>query len=136
MERAKGIHPFRSQTESFTGLLDGKCYYVDKTGFILYMIERGDKICVVTRPRRFGKTLMLRTLQTFFEYALDKDGNPIDNRHYFEGLKVMDGGDKVLGEMGKYPVISLSFKDVSGDTYEKTVSMLNYIIHNLNYNIY
>ena len=79
----------------------------------------------MTRPRRFGKTLMLRTLQTFFEYALDKDGNPIDNRRFFEGLKVMDAGEDVLKEMGQYPVISLSFKDVSGRSYQEIVSMLN-----------
>ena len=117
--------PFKSVSESFTALRDKRMYYVDKTGFIPYLIQRGDEICVFTRPRRFGKTLMLRTLQTFFEYKLDKDGKPVDNRHYFEGLKVMDAGDDVLKEMGQYPVISLSFKDVFDDTYEKVVSMLN-----------
>ncbi|MBQ1925623.1 MAG: AAA family ATPase, partial [Proteobacteria bacterium] len=114
-----------SVSESFTALRDKRMYYVDKTGFIPYLIQRGDEICVFTRPRRFGKTLMLRTLQTFFEYKLDADGKPVDNRRYFEGLKVMDAGDDVLKEMGQYPVISLSFKDVFDDTYEKVVSMLN-----------
>ena len=76
------------------------------------------------RPRRCGKTLMLRTLQTFFEYALDKDGKPVDNRHYFEGLKVMDDGEEVLKEMGQYPVISVSLKDVSGNSIESVLEML------------
>ena len=125
MHQDKQLIPFRAQTESFTVFKDEGCYYIDKTAFIQYLIERGDKICVVTRPRRFGKTLMLRTLQTFFEYALDDDGNPVDNRHYFEGLKVMDAGEDVLKHLGRYPVIFLSFKDVSGDTYEEVVSMLN-----------
>ena len=57
--------------------------------------------------------------------GLDDDGKPVDNHRYFEGLKVMSAGENVLSHMGQYPVISLSFKDVSGDTYEKTVSMLN-----------
>ena len=124
MIQGKKLLPFGEIPESFKGLKDKGIYYTDKTDFISYLIHQKRNICVFTRPRRFGKTLMLRTLQTFFEYALDKDGNPIDNRHYFEGLKVMDGGDKVLGEMGKYPVISLSFKDVSGDTYEELVGQL------------
>ena len=117
--------PFKSMSESFTALQDKGMYYVDKTGFIPYLIRKGDEICVVTRPRRFGKTLMLRMLETYFEYRLDKDGHPVDNRRYFEGLKVMDAGDDVLKEMGQYPVISLSFKDVSGRSYHEIVSMLN-----------
>ena len=125
MQQNKKLIPFRAQTESFTVFKDEGCYYIDKTAFIQYLIERGDKICVVTRPRRFGKTLMLRTLQTFFEYRLDNDGKPVDNRRYFEGLKVMDAGENVTKHMGQYPVISLSLKDVSGSSYQAVVSMLN-----------
>ncbi len=129
MSQDNKLIPFRAQSESYTVFRDEGCYYVDKTGFIPYMIERGDKICVVTRPRRFGKTLMLRTLQTFFEYTLDDEGNPIDNRHYFEGLKVMDAGEEVLRHLGQYPVISLSFKDVSGDTIESVQEMLKKAVY-------
>ena len=68
--------PFAEIPESFKGLKDDGIYYVDKTGFIPYLISQRRRICVFTRPRRFGKTLMLRTLQTFFEYALDDEGNP------------------------------------------------------------
>ena len=125
MGQDKKLKPFGEIPESFKALRDRGIYYTDKTGFIPYLIEQDRNICVFTRPRRFGKTLMLRTLQTFFEYRLDDDGKPVDNRRYFEGLKVMDAGEDVLREMGQYPVISLSFKDVSGDTYETIVSMLN-----------
>ena len=65
---SKKLIPFGEISESFTGLRDDGIYYVDKTGFISFLIEQMRKICVVTRPRRFGKTLMLRTLETFFEY--------------------------------------------------------------------
>ena len=74
MNEGNKLIPFRAQSESFKELKDGECYYIDKTAIIPYLITQKRKICVVTRPRRFGKTLMLRTLQTFFEYALDKDG--------------------------------------------------------------
>ncbi len=119
MERAKGLHPFRAQTESFTGLLDGKCYYVDKTAFISYLVEKGDKICVVTRPRRFGKTLMHMMLKTFFEYRLDKEGNPVDNSRYFEGLAVSKAGPEVMSHLGQYPVIYITLKDVRGNSIEE-----------------
>ena len=124
MERAKGLHPFRAQTESFTGLLDGKCYYVDKTGFIPYLIEKGDKICVITRPRRFGKTLMHMMLKTFFEYRLDKDGKPVDNSRYFEGLAVSNAGSEVMSHLGQYPVLYVTLKDVRGSRIEEYRSAL------------
>ena len=128
MEQVKKLKPFAEIPESFQKLKDRNVYYIDKTGFISYLISQERRICVVTRPRRFGKTLMLRTLQTFFEYVLDKDGNPVDNRRYFEGLKVMNAGEEVLQKMGQYPVISISFKEVWGDTYENTVAMLNHAV--------
>ena len=124
MSQDKKLKPFGEIPESFKGLKDEGVYYVDKTGVISYLISQRRHICVVTRPRRFGKTLMLRMLQTFFEYRLDGDGKPVDNRWYFEGLKVMDAGGDVLSEMGQYPVVSISFKDVSGQNYEEIVGQL------------
>lgn len=117
MSTPEKLIPFRAQSESFTVFKDEGCYYVDKTGFIRHLIENGDKICVCTRPRRFGKTLMLKTLKAFFEFAYDREGNIVDNRRYFEGLKVMQSSDRVLAHMGQYPVIFLSLKDVKGDSY-------------------
>lgn len=124
MNQDQKLIPFRAQPEDFTVFKDEHCYYVDKTGFIRYLIEKGDKICVFTRPRRFGKTLMLRTLQTFFEYRLDNEGRPVDNRRYFEGLNVMDAGEDVLKHLGQYPVISLSLKDMRNDTFEQVLAKL------------
>ena len=124
MPQDKKLIPFGEISESFKGLKDEGIYYVDKTGFIPYLISQKRQICVFTRPRRFGKTLMLRTLQTFFEYALDDDGNPVDNRHYFEGLKVMEAGEDVLKHLGQYPVISVSFSDVKGETKEEIIASM------------
>ncbi len=124
MSQEKKLKPFGEIPESFTGLKTENMYYVDKTGFIPYLITQGRKICVFTRPRRFGKTLMLRTLETFFEYRLDADGKPIDHHKDFEGLKVMDAGEDVLKEMGQYPVISLSLKGMRNDTFELMLGKL------------
>ena len=129
MSETKKLAPFKNQSESFTAFRDDGSYYVDKTDVIRYLIESGHNICVCTRPRRFGKTLMLRTLQTFFEYRLDKDGAPVDNRRYFEGLKIMDASEDVRKEMGQYPVISLSLKDVSGETYASELASLRKAIY-------
>ena len=124
MGQDKKLKPFGEIPESFEGLGDNGIYYVDKTGFIPYLISQKRKICVFTRPRRFGKTLMLRTLETFFEYRLDDDGKPIDNRRYFEGLKVLDAGENVLKEMGQYPVISVSLKGMRNETLDDMVIKL------------
>ncbi len=124
MDQNKKLKPFGEIPESFCGLKDEGLYYVDKTGFIEYLLSQKRNICIVTRPRRFGKTLMLRMLQTFFEYCPDSDGKPVDNRRYFEGLKVMESGDDVLKEMGQYPVISLSLKGMRNDTIEDMATKL------------
>ena len=129
MEQERKLKPFGEIPESFKALKDRGIYYTDKTGFIPYLIEQDRNICVFTRPRRFGKTLMLRTLQTFFEYRQDDEGKPVDNRRYFEGLKVMDAGEEVLKEMGQYPVISVTLKEVSGKTYDSVVTMLNKAVY-------
>ena len=117
MSREKKLKPFGEIPESFRELRNKGIFYTDKTAFITYLIEQDRNICVFTRPRRFGKTLMLRTLEAFFEYRLDDDGNPIDNRRDFEGLKVMDAGEDVLKEMGQYPVISISLKGMRNDSF-------------------
>ena len=118
------LAPFAEISESFGALFEKGVYYVDKTDFITYLIEQIRNICVFTRPRRFGKTLMLRTLQTFFEYRLDDDGKPVDNRRYFEGLKVMDAGENVLKHFGQYPVISLSLKNMRNDSFDDMLAKL------------
>ena len=124
MRDTQKLMPFNNQSEDFTAFRDKGVYYVDKTDIIPYLIESGHEICVCTRPRRFGKTLMLRTFQTFFEYRLDADCKPVDNRRYFEGLKVMQAGEEVLKHFGQYPVISLSLKDVSGEAYKEIIEQL------------
>ena len=60
MSQEKKLEPFAEIPESFRGLKTDEVYYVDKTAFIPYLIKRKRNICVFTRPRRFGKTLMLR----------------------------------------------------------------------------
>lgn len=96
--------------ENYKDFIDEKLYYVDKTLLIRDIVEKGGKVTLFTRPRRFGKTLAQSMLRTFFEEEYDRDGNMIDKRRYFEGKKIMEAGEGILSMMGKYPVIMLSLK--------------------------
>ena len=96
--------------EGYKEFIDDDMYYIDKTMLIKDVVERGGKVTLFTRPRRFGKTLALSMLRTFFELEYDFNGNVIDKKRYFEGKKIMGASDKILSMMGKYPVIKLSLK--------------------------
>ena len=96
--------------ENYKEFIDQELYFVDKTLLIRDIIEKGGKVTLFTRPRRFGKTLALSMLRTFFEAELDRDGHPVDNSRYFTGMKIMDCEKQILSGMGKYPVINLSLK--------------------------
>ena len=96
--------------EDYKRFIDDDLYYVDKTLLIRDIIEKGGEVTLFTRPRRFGKTLALSMLRTFFECECDRQGNKVDNSRYFEGMKIMDTGEEILSHMGQYPVIKLSLK--------------------------
>ena len=96
--------------ENYKEFVEGNLYYVDKTMLVRDLVEKGGKVTLFTRPRRFGKTLALSMLQTFFELEYDNDGKEIDKSWYFEGKKIMGAPKEILSMMGKYPVISLSIK--------------------------
>ena len=96
--------------EDYKRFIDDDMYYIDKTMLIRDVVENGGVVTLFTRPRRFGKTLALSMLRTFFELEYDYDGNVIDKKRYFEGKKIMNADDKILSMMGRYPVIKLSLK--------------------------
>jgi len=86
-------------------------YYIDKTRLIEQLLQGWGKVTLFTRPRRFGKTLNMSMLKSFFEIGTDKT--------LFDGLYI--SGNKALCDehMGKYPVIFLSFKGVEGLMYDE-----------------
>lgn len=96
--------------EFYKEFIDQDLYYVDKTLLIRDIVKIGGKVNLFTRPRRFGKTLSLTMLKTFFELEYDYDGNIVDNRKYFEGKKIMEAGDEIVSRLGKYPVLFLTLK--------------------------
>ena len=95
--------------ENYKEFIDLDMYYVDKTMLIRDLVNKGGKTTLFTRPRRFGKTLALSMIRTFFELEYDRDGNVVDNRRYFSDMKIEQCED-IMPMLGQYPVIKLSLK--------------------------
>lgn len=89
-------------------------YYVDKTMMIKDFLDERPMVSLFTRPRRFGKTLNMDMLRTFFEKT------DADTSVYFKNKNIWACGKKYRSHQGKYPVIFLSFKDIKCDTWEET----------------
>lgn len=99
--------------QNFSDIIEKNCFYVDKTLFIKEWWKREDSVTLITRPRRFGKTLTMSMVEQFFSvrYAGRED--------LFEGLSIWK--EPELRELqGTYPVISLSFANVKENNYEMT----------------
>ena len=116
--------------EDYKEFVDDDLYYVDKTLLIQEIFENGGKVTMFTRPRRFGKTLALSMLRTFFELEYGCDGDPVDKRQYFKGKKIMNASERVLSMMGRYPVIKLSLKSAKQpDFYGAFIKLREEIIY-------
>lgn len=96
--------------EFYQEMIEKAYYYVDKTLLIKDILDKGGKVTLFTRPRRFGKTLALTMLQTFFELETGESGRKTEKKRYFEGMKIAEAGQEYLEHMGRYPVIFLSLK--------------------------
>lgn len=110
--------------QDFVKLRENDYFYVDKTAFIKEWWESGDDVTLITRPRRFGKTLNMSMLETFFSVVhADKGG-------LFEGLSIWED-EKYRALQGTYPVISLSFARVKEGNYQSAREKLCEILRNL-----
>ena len=97
---------------SFKDIIEGNYYYCDKTKLIEEILDEGFKVNLFTRPRRFGKTLNMSTLKYFFDVK-----NAEENRNLFKNLYIEKS--EYFEKQGQHPVIFISFKDLSGKTWEK-----------------
>ena len=109
--------PFPIGIEFYKKMIDKPYYYVDKTLMIKNLLDKGGEVNLFTRPRRFGKTLTLTMLKTFFECEVDRDGNAVDNSRYFREMKIWQEGEEYRKEQGQYPVIFLSLKSAKQPNY-------------------
>lgn len=97
-------------------------YYVDKTLLIKEFLDERPKVSLFTRPRRFGKTLNMDMLRTFFEKTDE------DTSGYFRDKKIWSCGEAYRAHQGKYPVVFLSFKDVKHLSWEETYQTIRKLI--------
>ena len=110
--------------ENYREFIDKDMYYIDKTSLISDVVQKGGKVTLFTRPRRFGKTLALSMIRTFFEDERGMDGAHVDNSRYFEGRKIMQADEKILSMMGKHPVIHLSLKSAKQPNFREAALKL------------
>ena len=106
--------------ENFEEIRKEGFYYVDKTGLIRDLLNSWGKVNLFTRPRRFGKTLNMSMLKSFFEIGA--------NRTLFDGLAISRETALCEAYMGKFPVVFVSLKGVDGLTFEEAYGMLRRIL--------
>lgn len=107
--------------QSFEDIIQSNCFYIDKTSLIKEWWESEDDITLITRPRRFGKTLNMDMLKCFFSNQYRDQGQ------LFEGLNIWKE-EKYQQLQGTYPVIYLSFADVKQTNYKDAVLKIKKII--------
>lgn len=112
--------------ENFREIRTGGFYYVDKTGLIKTLLENPGKVNLFTRPRRFGKTLNMSMLKYFFEAG--SDVMPFNNITLFDGLEISKEKELCEEYMGKFPVISITLKGATGESFDDAKVMLRRII--------
>ena len=107
--------------DNFEKLIQEDFFYVDKTGMIAELLKNWSEVNLFTRPRRFGKSLNMSMLKTFFEIGCDKT--------LFQGLKISEEKELCKEYMGQFPVISISLKGVEG-LNEEMVSLIRNLFGN------
>lgn len=118
------MRPIAIGVSDFRNIIANNCFYVDKTKFIEELVNDMTAVHLITRPRRFGKTLNLSMLKYFY----DIEGNT-ENRKLFDGLYISNF--LAMSEQGKYPVIFLSFKDVKADSSLEMMENIAILMKNL-----
>uniref|UniRef100_UPI00402AB35C AAA family ATPase n=1 Tax=Succinivibrio sp. TaxID=2053619 RepID=UPI00402AB35C len=94
------------------------CYFVDKTEHLKTVFTSSTKVQLFTRPRRFGKTLLMTMFESFLQINPEKPFDTSVQQKYFQGTKILEDKEFCDKFMGQYPVISVSLKDVDGDFFE------------------
>lgn len=107
--------------DNFSKVRTNNCYYIDKTSFIKELLSETFDVNMITRPRRFGKTLTMSMLAEFFDIQKD-------SRKLFEGLEIAKDTDFCEEWMNQWPVLFLTLKDVDGRKFEGAYDLLQYTI--------
>ncbi len=111
-------------TQDFEKMIQRNCFYVDKTAFIKEWWDNKDDVTLITRPRRFGKTLNMDMIKCFFSNEYKDRGD------LFEGLDIWKD-EKYRELQGTYPVIFLSFAEIKQNNYQDTIAKIKKILCSL-----
>ena len=118
------MRPIAIGVSDFRNIIANNCFYVDKTKFIEELVNDMTAVHLITRPRRFGKTLNLSMLKYFYDIERNTE-----NRKLFDELYISNS--LAMSEQGKYPVIFLSFKDVKADSSLEMMENIAILMKNL-----
>ena len=114
--------------DMFSTIIDGNFYYVDKTRFLRPVLYSDSQVLLFTRPRRFGKTLTMNMIHEFLNLNPENPGDTSRQERLFKGLDVMKDPEIVHEYMGQYPVVFMTLKSVSGESFEEAVEALAVLI--------
>ena len=110
--------------DNFAAVREKGCYYTDKTMLIKKLVSKSSLVTLITRPRRFGKSLNMSMLDCFFDITRN------DADKLFDGLAISSDKDICDVWQGQYPTIFISFKNVEGLTFEQSFKELQFVISN------
>jgi len=110
--------------DSFEKIIKGDFFYVDKTLFIKEILENRGEVTLITRPRRFGKTMNMSMLRCFFDVNTD-------SKVLFDGLKIMEQKDIVENYLNQNPVVFLTLKNVEEETYKDAIERMKELVSDI-----
>lgn len=126
------LKPIGIGAELFHKLIENDCYYVDKTPFIRTVFkENKADVMLITRPRRFGKTLTMSTFYDFLSLNIENPGDVSFQEKWFKDTKIFEDKEFCSEYMGKYPVIFISLKAVSGNDFLRAYEQLGSTIYKM-----
>ena len=123
--------PLPIGNESFVSLREKGCYYVDKTLYLHTVFTNSSPVMLFTRPRRFGKTLLMDMFASFLSIAPDGSRDIEFKNKIFEGLSILKDKDFTDKYLGQFPVIFISLKGVFGETFKDAYGKLVEVIADL-----
>ncbi len=110
--------------DNFAKVRNSDCYYIDKTGFVKELVSETFDVNLITRPRRFGKTLTMSMLAEYFDICKN-------SRKLFEGLEIAKDSDTCAKWMNQWPVLFFTLKDVNGTSFQDAYDLLQFTISSL-----
>ena len=125
--------------DTFAEVREKNRYYVDKTPYLKQVFSEdeavdenslidGTTVLLLTRPRRFGKTLLMNMFESFLKISANEPGNITKHLNYFKGTKILEDKEFCKKYMGQFPVISITLKDVLGDDFESAYLKLAEVV--------